>query len=201
MWTTSYILSQVFSACAYIIFPLTFLTRNKKNILLLNILNSVFYLLSYLFLAGYSGVIVNAISIVRGITFFIVGELYQKKEYYSLTFFVVATITLSIVFYRSWVDILPMIAGVSFTYAIWQKNVEVYRWIVVIGSVLWITYNVLIFSIVGMIGEAACLVVETIILIVYYVKQDTNKEENGDVSLEVQPSPQENTESNDNENF
>ena len=72
MWTTSYILSQVFSACAYIIFPLTFLTRNKKNILLLNILNSVFYLLSYLFLAGYSGVIV------------------------------VATITLSIVFYRSW---------------------------------------------------------------------------------------------------
>ena len=201
MWTTSYILSQVFSACAYIIFPLTFLTRNKKNILLLNILNSVFYLLSYLFLAGYSGVIVNAISIVRGITFFIVGELYQKKEYYSLTFFVVATITLSIVFYRSWIDILPMIAGVSFTYAIWQKNVEVYRWIVVIGSVLWITYNVLIFSIVGMIGEVACLVVETIILIVYYVKQDTNKEENGDVSLEVQPSPQENTESNDNENF
>ena len=201
MWTTSYILSQVFSACAYIIFPLTFLTRNKKNILLLNILNSVFYLLSYLFLAGYSGVIVNAISIVRGITFFIVGELYQKKEYYSLTFFVVATIALSIVFYRSWVDILPMIAGVSFTYAIWQKNVEVYRWIVVVGSVLWITYNVLIFSIVGMIGEAACLVVETIILIVYYVKQDTNKEENGDVSLEVQPSPQENTESNDNENF
>ena len=94
-----------------------------------------------------------------------------------------------------------MIAGVSFTYAIWQKNVEVYRWIVVIGSVLWITYNVLIFSIVGMIGEVACLVVETIILIVYYVKQDTNKEENGDVSLEVQPSPQENTESNDNENF
>ena len=201
MWTTSYILSQVFSACAYIIFPLTFLTRNKKNILLLNILNSVFYLLSYLFLAGYSGVIVNVISIVRGITFFIVGELYQKKEYYSLTFFVVATIALSIVFYRSWVDILPMIAGVSFTYAIWQKNVEVYRWIVVIGSVLWITYNVLIFSIVGMIGEAACLVVETIILIVYYVKQDSNKEENGDVSLEVQPSPQENTESNDNENF
>ena len=102
MWTTSYILSQVFSACAYIIFPLTFLTRNKKNILLLNILNSVFYLLSYLFLAGYSGVIVNAISIVRGITFFIVGELYQKKEYYSLTFFVVAKIALSIVFYRSW---------------------------------------------------------------------------------------------------
>ncbi len=201
MWTTSYILSQVFSACAYIIFPLTFLTRNKKNILLLNILNSVFYLLSYLFLAGYSGVIVNAISIVRGITFFIVGELYQKKEYYSLTFFVVATIALSIVFYRSWVDILPMIAGVSFTYAIWQKNVEVYRWIVVIGSVLWITYNVLIFSIVGMIGEVACLVVETIILIVYYVKQDTNKEENGDVSIEVQPSPQENIESNDNENF
>lgn len=201
MWTTSYILSQVFSACAYIIFPLTFLTRNKKNILLLNILNSVFYLLSYLFLAGYSGVIVNAIGIVRGITFFIVGELYQKKEYYSLTFFVVATIALSIVFYRSWVDILPMIAGVSFTYAIWQKNVEVYRWIVVIGSVLWITYNVLIFSIVGMIGEVACLVVETIILIVYYVKQDTNKEENGDVSIEVQPSPQENIESNDNENF
>ena len=69
-----------------------------------------------------------------------------------------------------WMDYLAVVATLIYTYSIWQKNLFVYRYLAVIGSVFWIIYNIIYFSLFGLICESCLLVFEFIGIIMLHIK-------------------------------
>ena len=190
MWTTTYIIAQVLTILSYCAIAVTFFTHNKKIILGFNLINSALFLASYLLIGGLGGVIVNAVGMARCITFYVVEEIFKKKEYVSVCIFMVATVALTFIFFKSWIDIFAMFAGVIFTFAIWQKNIAGYRWSVMFCSAFWIIYNSLVMTLFGIIGECCLMVAEIISLILYYTQKRGKQEavgndlKNNDEALE-----------------
>ena len=180
MWSATYIIAQILTILSYCTIAVTFFTHNKKMILGLNLINSVLFLVSFVLLNALGGVIVNAVGMARCLTFYIVGEVFKKREYISVSIFIVVTIALTFIFFKSWIDIFAMFSGVIFTFAIWQKNIGVYRWGVTICSVFWIVYNSLVMTLFGIIGESCLMVAEIVSLILYYTEKKKQQTKNGE---------------------
>ena len=170
MFTTSYIISQIFALFAYATITTTFFMKSKIKIVVFNIINSLLFLLHYFFLGASMGMIINAIGIVRGIWYYLDEKFNSRHLYNSLIVCVVASIICSIFSFTSWIEIFALFAGLGFTYSLWQKNIGFYRWAMLVCSILWVVYNSLHHSIVAIVGESILIVVEIVSLVKYYVK-------------------------------
>lgn len=153
MWTTNYIISQVFAFLFIILFGSTFLIKNKKLVQVLYIVASICLGLEYLFLKAYVGMISSFVSIIATLWFLINEKLNRKKDYVSLIVTSLIFLVLGIVFYQGWIDIIIIIASIAFNYAIWQDNLFVYRIIGVSVSLFWLTYDIVYFTILQMVSD------------------------------------------------
>ena len=170
MFTTSYIISQIFALFAYATITTTFFMKSKIKIVVFNIINSLLFLLHYFFLGASMGMIINAIGIVRGIWYYLDEKFNSRHLYNSLIVCVVASIICSIFSFTSWIEIFALFAGLGFTYSLWQKNIGFYRWAMLVCSILWVVYNSIHHSIVATVGESCLIIIEIISLIKYYKK-------------------------------
>ena len=170
MLTTAYILSQTFALLAYITLSATFFMKSKLKIVVFNIANSLFFLFHYFFLGASMGMIMNLIGIFRGIWYYLDEKFDSKHLFNSLIMCVAASIVCSIFAFTSWVELIALVAGLGFTYSLWQKNIGFYRWAMLACSVLWVTYNALHLSIIAIVGESFLIVIEIIAIAKYYKK-------------------------------
>ncbi|MBR1890498.1 MAG: YgjV family protein [Clostridia bacterium] len=184
-WTTRYISSQVFAIIASILVAVSFFTKNKKVVLLFVSIGSLGYAVHYLLLGKYAGAVIDALSVLRGVWFYINDRRGKKKDYISLFVCWAVFITGGVLTYRSWPDVLTIIAAINTTFAIWQPSILYYRCATIVGSGFWIAYAVLSQSIFGTIQEIALLVLEIIGLIAYFVVKDAPAKQQ--TSAETQP--------------
>lgn len=171
----SFILSQIFVIISIIFLSLTYLIKDKKKILILCIFSSITYGMQYLFLKAFTGMIVNAIGIVRAVWFYINNKNNKKNSCFSLMTICLLFLISTILTWDSIVSILPLFSAVAFTYSIWCNNVLVYKWIAIPVSVSWIIYNIIVGSILGYIMEGILLIIEIVGLIIFYKKNKVNK--------------------------
>ena len=52
---------------------------------------------------------------------------------------------------------MSVAATMLYTYSVWQKNTKVYKWLGVPVSLCWITYNIYISSLFGIILETVLM--------------------------------------------
>lgn len=152
MLTFSYILSQVFAIIYYILFDITYYMKNKKNILLLGVIGIFIHSISYALLGGWSAVAMGIVAVLRNIIF-IFEEKKEKKNKIILYILFLITIISGIFTYDSIFSIFPVIATILYTYSIWQKNIRKYKLIGIITGILFVTYNIYVQSIFGIIAE------------------------------------------------
>lgn len=177
-----YIISQIFGLGAYVCLGMTFFIKSKKNILKLSIINSLLFAIEYVLLGAYSAVAINIVSIV-GIVWYYFDDLSNKKNnYISIIVVSILFIVFGILTYNKPVDLIVILASLSYTYSIWQTDILVYRWFGLINSMLWLLYNVKYYAIVGVVFELLCLIVKLIGVIKLYrnkgnVKNNQNLEE------------------------
>ena len=169
MWTTEYIISQVFVIVAYLLVATSFFTKDKNKILILNILCVLCYITAYIFLGAKSGIIINAVNFVRCIWYYINTKLNRQKDYISLSICLTLLLTLSIIFATSWYDAFAITAGILVTYSLWQDRVVIYRWSMIVCSICWIFYAVYLMSIFSIVGESVLLAVSINSVLHYYI--------------------------------
>ena len=165
-----FIFSQVCVILAMLFLALTYISKDKNRILVFCVISSIMYATQYLLLDAYTGMIVNMISVVRAIWFFINNKVKKENSLYSLILLEMLFLASSIITWNGFISIFPLIACLLFTYSIWQKNIKLYKWIALPVSFLWIIYNVLVGSVFGYISEGILLLVEIIGVITYYNK-------------------------------
>lgn len=166
----SYIISQIFVIFAYGFLGVTYLTKRKNAILILNALSTVCFAVSYIFLSAWAGVMMSTISLFRNLVFFLfarftantknckLSALFIVLGLISLDFVLCLTINTGIFSFGKVFDIFPYIATIIYTIAIWNEKGKWYKVFGICSSLAWIIYNIFLRSIFGVILETVMIV-------------------------------------------
>lgn len=174
--TITYILSQIFIIINYIFLVMTYQSKNRKNILIFNFVSLIASALSYMFLSAYSGLAMTIVAIIRNIIFIIdekkngKSEKNQTKDYIILAILYIISIISGILTYNGILSMMSVIATMLYTYSVWQKSSKIYKILGIPVGIIWIIYNIYIFSVFGIILET----ILAISAVIGYIKERRN---------------------------
>ncbi len=189
-WSLDFVLSQICVLFAVLSLALSCCTKNRVLILILSLLNSIFYGLEFLFLKEYAGAILNFIGTIRSVWFFI-NDKYKVSKKASILSLVICLFLISVgtvlaesgIFetkkftfsYLKWYSIFPLIATLTYSIAVWQKDIKFYRWALIPVEMCGVAYNIMCNSLFGLIFESILLIIAIISVIKFYKKNDKHK--------------------------
>lgn len=168
-----YIVSQIFALAGTIFSLIAVQKRKKVQLLKYNTLASFCAIFHYVFLGAWSGMAAKIIATVRnGIAVYEASK--NKTSKLIPAFFVTLYIIGGIVSFESWISLLPIAAASIYTVAIYTVDVSKIRKYALLGSSLWLIYNICVFSIVGIISETI-FIVDDLTAIYRYRKKKSKK--------------------------
>jgi len=142
----SYVLSQIFVILYYLIYSSTYQLKDNKKILGYGIIATILSAISYMLLGAYTGMFMCLIAIIRNLIF-----QKENKNLISFIFIIILTLLFLIMTFDSWFCLFNGLATLLYTYALWQKDTKVYKFLGIIVNLLMVIYNGYIKSILGFI--------------------------------------------------
>ena len=142
----SFILSQIFGTIALVILIYSFQKNEKDELLKLQVFSSLFFSIQYIFLNAITGCLMNFMTLIRNMIF------RKSKNIKYLIIVIILMILLSIISYNGPISLLPTIAVILYSIAIWQNNLTITRIVEVISCTLFIIYNIKFYAITGLIS-------------------------------------------------
>lgn len=173
-----YIISQIFVILALGCLCWSYFTKNRKLILILIIIKSVFQGTQFLLLGGYEAVATYAICIAQGIWFYFNERKGKNKDLVSLIVISLAFIVSTCFTYVNWTSLLPGVAMLIYCYSTWQDNIKIYRWAGMLISPCMLIYNIVYNSLFGIISESIIWAIEIVGIVMLYVKKNETKFQN-----------------------
>lgn len=161
------ILAQVLALFAILFWVISILLKNKKNILLMQVIANGIYGIEYLLLGAFSAASMNFLSFLRLLVYYFYALLNIKMPKWILFVFIALVLLFGIITYDGLISLLPIIITVLYTYAFWQNNLNVARIIYIVAAIIWIYYNYEVGAYVGIIGNALEITTGLISLIKY----------------------------------
>ena len=152
-----YIISQIFALIAFIFSLIAFHRSKKENILKTSIASNIFDIIHYLLLNAYSGMLTKVLALFRNI-FVLYKD--NKKKKYDLFFYIffVLYILAGILTYKGIYSFLPLIAAITYLYAIYYCKELTIKSVSCFGYILWLIYNICIGSVIGIISNVVAIV-------------------------------------------
>lgn len=147
--------------------------KNKKEILLAQIISSIFYFLQYLCLKAYTGALTDFITIVRSIVFYFEEKHNKVISKKSLIIFMAVIVLIGIITFDNINCLLIIFASLAYLIALWIKNFQVTRILCMFGAMGWLIYNYLVGAYVNCIGNT----LEIILLIIAMIRYRKTKNE------------------------
>lgn len=176
--TLIYIISQVITVAYFAILSLSYLLKDRTKILTANFMAHIGQTTAMAMLNGYTGAAMSVIMMLRDLTLLIQEkqkekgkEISKKADLAILIVTVLLMIILTIFTYNGPLSLLSVIATLITTYSLWQKNVKAYKVLGMMAGILWLSYNIFIMSIMGIILESILVICS----IIGYIK-DVKKE-------------------------
>lgn len=165
----AFIISQILVVIGYGFNCLSFYTKSRGKLLFISSGMSVFIGLSLVCLNAWSGVVCQALAIVRNVVFYFTQKndsaTYKAMDFVWLAVFILAAIGGGILTYNQWFSVLPIISASIYTFAIWQKHAHHFKYYVFYSSVTMIIYYVFIWSPVAVVLECIAFVAIVISII------------------------------------
>ena len=145
-----FIIAQVFGALALTILIISLQKNNKNKLLMYQSVSSLLYAFQYLFLNAYTGCFMNLICMIRNLIF----HRYTKTRppVYLLIITIILMMFFSSLSYTGVISLLPMIAVILYSIALWNGNLTVIRIMEIISCTLYIIYNIKVLAIIGLIA-------------------------------------------------
>ncbi len=163
-WGIEYILSQVFTIIMYVLMAITYYMKNRKAILMVSFASLIANVIAYILLNAWSGLAMCIVAMLRNIIFLVDekrngkrNEISKKDIVILVVLYVISGIS-AIFTYEGFFSLLSVFATMLYTYSVWQKKTEVYKFCGIPVGILWILYNCYVKSIFGVILEMVLLV-------------------------------------------
>ncbi len=161
-----YLISQGFALAALILNLYAFQKRRKIQILNYNVVGTLCSVFHYLFLGAWAGVATKAVGTARNV--FGAYEIHKHKTSKIAPLVFVAFYVISgFITYNSPASLLPIVASCIHTVAVFLGNAQRLRYVATLASMLWLIYDVVVLSIVGIVAEAI-FIVNTVLAIYRY---------------------------------
>lgn len=180
--TLIYIISQIITVIYYGILSLSYLLKDRTKILSANFVAHIGQTTAMAMLNGYTGAAMSVIMMLRDLTLLIQewgkskGKKINKKlDLIILIVTVILIVALTIFTYNGPLSLLSVVATLVTTFALWQKDVKMYKVLGLIAGILWLAYNIFIMSIMGIILELI-LVICSIIGYIKDIKREKVKQ-------------------------
>lgn len=160
-FTNIYIISQIITIVYYAILSFSYLLKDRRKILTANFIAHIGQTTAMAMLSGYTGAAMALIMMFRDLIFLVQetkkpkGKAINKR--FDLSIFIVTVILIIILTaftYNGPLSLLSVIATLIGTFALWQKNVKTYKILGVVVGLFWLSYNIVIMSIMGIILES-----------------------------------------------
>ena len=147
-FTTSYILSQVFSTIGYVMLGSTYFLKNRKTILAVCFFQSILLMIGYWFLNQYQGMLMVTVGIFTNIMFFIdeqkngKSDKITKKDVIMLIILLTYTAILTYLTYTDLFSLLSVLGTIAWLFSVWVKDVKIYKIISVPTALFWLGFNI-----------------------------------------------------------
>ena len=157
------ILGAVFSFIA-------FQCKQHYKILIIKMCGALCFALQFTLLKAYTGMVMNCFAIVV----IIINAFLVAKSRKNLPFIILSSVLCAAIGVASWIgwqSIFAVVGGLIVTIAFGVKNPKYLRYIFFFGSLCWLTYDILYFSLGGIITEAFSLISIIIATVISFAKE------------------------------
>lgn len=150
--------AQLFGLGAMVALFLVYQQKKRAGILYAKLTADVCWVVHYLLLGGYAGMIPNAVGILRELVF-----IQRKKRRWASAvvwpvLFILINWGLGFRTFHSWFNLLPIAASSLVTVALWIDRPKLTKLILLPVCTAFLIYDLLIGSYVGAVNEAVSIV-------------------------------------------
>ena len=165
------IFAQVFGFVALVLIGFSYFCKNKLTFNILQTVADIFYGCAYFFVNSYVAGFITLVSAMRCLYLFFAEKCNFKYTYHFLSIFVLGYVVMTIIFWQSYTDIIPLITSILFTIAYAIKDLQKLRYVSLIPNIILVGFNIYSFTFVSALLDF----IEVIIIIVAIIK---NKKSN-----------------------
>jgi inner membrane protein len=141
---------------------LSFQKNKRSKIIFYQIISHIVFILHFGLLYAWTAIAMNVIGALRSIIFYQKDTKVWAQHIIWMYVFMGAFILAGVITWTDYASLLPIIAMVIDTFALWKRSTKSIRFLMLIPRPLWFSYNFLVGSYAGMTTE---VVVFTSILI------------------------------------
>ena len=164
--TGTEIIAQILGVFAIILGFLSYQTKSSKSVLALQSLTTVTFTVHYLLLGAYSGMVMNAVGIIRNFFYYNSEKKFFSWKGWSIIFAIVSG-TLGVLAWEAWYSVFVVAGIVINTVCMSFGYLQLLRKSILVSSPMTLLYNVLMLSVGGAINEFSAIVASVIGIIRY----------------------------------
>lgn len=171
----NYIISQIFIVLCFAMIGVSYLAKNRKLVLFYSLISVLFNAMSYFCLSAWTGFAMIAVALLRNLLFMFENRITNKKlwtetkiklfKIISLVFLVSISIVFAIVTFDTIFSLFAVFSTITYTYALWQDNVNTYKKLGMVAEISGLIYYAFIKSLFGVILEFIVIVVSIVYLL------------------------------------
>lgn len=168
--TFVWVLSQIFTVVEYGLLGATYLAKNRKLIVTLDIASMACGIVAYILLGADVGMAMSVIILLANFYYLWDENKHSAKERAKLharDYVVLAMVLLGIgvvtaLTWEGWVGLLSVAATVLYEISIWQKSTKTYKFLGIPVAFCWMTYNGFVWSPFGVLCEMVMFITSII---------------------------------------
>ncbi len=155
----TYILSQILTVVEYGLLGLSYLAKNRKAVVILDIASMATGIVVFLLLGADLGMAMSVVVLLANFYYLWDEHKHGKqKRYFTRDFVVLAVVlllilVLAILTYDGPLSLLSVFATTLYEISIWQKSTKMYKFLGIPVAGCWMAYNGVVGSIFGVICE------------------------------------------------
>lgn len=135
------VLVQILGIVAFAFLAISIQSKKKSSLLFFQILASIIFIIQFLLLGAYAGVVIMMVSVFRSVIFYKYKKENKKIKKNILFIFTIIILLSVVVTYNEITDIMPAIALLISTYLLSQNNLKWVRIGEINVCIMWIIYN------------------------------------------------------------
>lgn len=159
------IIIQSIGAIGYITLALSYFRKEKRQILFMQIISYIFFVIHYYLLNGITGAICNLIGLFALLTIYLFEKYKLKNKVTISIFFMIILLIINILTFQNIYSIFPMIASIIVIISFLKNNEDFIRGIGVLAAICWLLYAIVYKSYVAITFEVITLLNVCIALI------------------------------------
>lgn len=158
---------NIVSVISIFLFIISVQFKNKKDILIIQTLSSICYMIVYFLLKAYSGATIELVEQTKNIVFIEYEKSNKDIPLLVLLLFIGLLIIITILTYNGLNSIMPLIIYILYFLSSYFKNPKTIRTTMILCAIIWMLYNYSIGAYLMIIGNILEIISAVISLIRY----------------------------------